>query len=158
MLGVVALVVALASCGTTASQTSIQPQFTIVHVLRISRFPSNHIPPLDQTVRDVSTVRQLYEALYALPPYPNTDMNCPIDLGEAYDLTFYPYQAGVSWAIVKPDGCERVTLPHDDYRWSAHSPHFWQVFAAALGVPKSALFSIGRSTGPSAPTPVPGQP
>lgn len=158
MLGVVALVLALASCATTAAQTATPPQVTVVHVLRTSRFPANHISPLDQTVRDAADVQQLYDALYALPPFPSTIFSCPLDLDVAYDLTFYRDQAEVSWAIVKPDGCERVTLPNDDYRWSEHSPHFWQVFAAALGVPETTLFPTVQPAGPSAPTAVPGQP
>lgn len=155
------LALALAGCGRWTPAlpgSSGGGAVTSVHVLRTSAFPPNHIPPLERTVTDAVKARQLYAALRALPPFPKETMSCPMDIGVSYDLTFYQGQTQVSWATVQPTGCEAVTLPNGDVRWAVNQDQFWATLAEALGVSKSDLFQAPRSSGPSAPTPLPGQP
>jgi hypothetical protein len=159
VLFVIALVILLAGCGAGGPRaTTASGGITSVHILRTSPSPQNHIPPLDQTVTDSIKAQQLYDAVQALPPFPQGTISCPSDSGEAYNLTFFRGKTKMSWASVKPNGCQGVTLPNGDIRWSADQDHFWQVFADALGVPESDLFLAAGPDGPSAPTPLPGQP
>jgi hypothetical protein len=159
VLLVIALVILLAGCGAGGPHaTTASSGITSVHILRTSPFPQNHIPPLDQTVTDSTKAQRLYDAVQALPSFPQGTINCPAGSGEAYNLTFYRDEAEVSWAVVKPEGCRRVTLPNGDIRRSINQDHFWRMFADALGVPEADLFQPPRPDGPSAPTPRPSQP
>lgn len=136
-----AAIVALILAGCTVSASSGAPiVVTSLHVLRSGDNPLHHIPPLDRTVSDAAKVQHLYNVLHALPPFPRDQiMHCPADFGVLYHLTFYHDGAEVSWATVNPYGCQGVTLPNGDIRWSANVDYLWQVFADALGVPESDL-------------------
>jgi hypothetical protein len=158
VLAAVLTVLFLTGCGTSEPAVTAHLEVDAVHVLRTSAFPGNHLPPLDQTVADAARAQRLYDAIQALPPFPTGEFFCPADFGEAYSVMFFRKGVEVSWAIVKPDGCRGVSLPTGGPRWSATRDQFWQVFADALTVPESALFPIPRPDGPSAPTPLPGQP
>jgi hypothetical protein len=153
-------VVCLAACGQpthhiTPTPTSPLPQtVTSLHVIRTSAFPQNHIPPFEQTVNDAPKVQRLYNALLALPTPPPGLVNCPLDIGVAYHVTFFNRAAANLQATVNESGCRFAMLSNGKRLW-AYSDTFWMVFADTLGVPESALFPAPQPTGPSAPTPGP---
>lgn len=155
LAALVALILAGCSGSTSSSQAPIV--VTSVHVLRSGENPLHHIPPLDRTVSDAAKVQHLYNVLHALPLFPRDKiMHCPADFGVLYHLTFYRDGTEVSWATVNPYGCQGVTLPNGDIRWSANIEYLWQVFADALGVPESDL--PHNSFDSSGPTATPAQP
>ncbi len=154
----VALALTATGCrASTPSTHASSASPSALHVLRTSAFPQNHIPPFERAITDPTKAQALYTALYALPPFPKGTYNCPDDIGLAYQLTFMRGQAVVSSAIVNPDGCERVTLPHGDIRWAMSQNQFWATFAATLGIPPSEVYPSSTTSGPIAPTPSAGQ-
>ena len=58
------------------------PQPSILHVIRPSLDgPPQQVAPLDRTVRDATTVQQLYVAALALPRPSKYPVPCPNDFG-----------------------------------------------------------------------------
>ena len=127
-----------------------------VRAILTSAFPTNHVPPFDRTSTSAERAQNLYNALLALPAMPAGIMSCPIDWGNVYHVRFYDESSQLAaTALVKPDGCEAVTLPDGSHRWAATDRSFWSTFAAAMNVPTSALFPGPNPDGPSAPTALP---
>lgn len=127
-----------------------------VRAILTSAFPENHIPPFDKTSISAARVQQLYNALLALPVQPQGTYYCPIDFGTLYHLRFFDTTGRlVATAIVEPGGCQDVTLPDGSHRWTATTPGFWTIFAAAFNMPESAIRPYPQQSGPSAPATLP---
>jgi hypothetical protein len=131
----------IAGCGGTAGAGSAHATlFVSVHAVRTSAFPNNHIPAFDHTGTNAPAIAQLYDAIAALKPYPaGASYSCPIDLGLLYHLTFTRADGSRVAGLAKPDGCAYASLNGGPSGRLADPTTFWSLFAAALGVPASAL-------------------
>jgi hypothetical protein len=129
-----------------------------LRAVRSSAFPANKVAAFDATSADRGKVDGLYAALLALPPYPSGTMYCPVDLGVAYHLSFVQLDGVRTGAVVTPGGCEAVVIDEGPKRTALGVLGFWDMFAATLGVPTSALVDVavpGPSSGPYAPVGLP---
>ena len=144
------LVVTLAGCGqtvtahagaTTVSGTAVTGgPFVSLYAVRTSAFPNNNIPAFAQTGTDPASIATLYDTIAALKPYPaNADYFCPLDIGLLYHLTFTRDDGAQVTGEAKPDGCEYASIGNGPKGNLLETATFWSLFAAALGVPASAL-------------------
>lgn len=147
---------ALASCGTAAAvQDTPTPghpaaqgppatnlcahagQVDRLTISRVNSFPQNHEQftfPAQITVTGAQQARVVARALCALPPMPRgLPMACPNDRGINYQLIFYAGDSKLAPVTVDATGCEQVN-GLGAVRWTARSPAFWSVLAAAAGI------------------------
>lgn len=109
----------------------------VVH--RVDAFPENHPRfsfPEVVTVSDTDRVREVAHAVCSLPEFPPGAMSCPADLGGlVYHLGFD------SAPDIEADagGCQGVR-GIDPIGWTARTPGFWRTLAAAMDVPRDALW------------------
>jgi hypothetical protein len=104
------LSIILVSCNGTASST--QPDGLVV----------KRIDPLHQSkseyekkINDKKMVQEVYNKLLDLPPFSQSVVNCPIDNGVQYELTFINGAKTVSTAMVSAMGCQDVTMKNKAY-------------------------------------------
>jgi hypothetical protein len=90
--------------------------------------------PFDRTATDAAMVRELHDALLALPAAPlgvNSTF-CPISWGLGYRLTFARTGTTTRVAVLEADGCRYAHLGPTDRRATTES--FWARLAGALGL------------------------
>jgi hypothetical protein len=89
--------------------------------------------PLDRTVTDAATVRDIHDALVALPAAPRggNEPFCPISWGLGYRLTFAHTGTTTRVAVLEADGCRYAHLSPTDRRTTTES--LWAALAGALG-------------------------
>lgn len=146
------LVLLLTGCGLVRVGVSARARVTAVRVVRTSEFAANHIPPLERTISNPLTVRALFLALLALPPYPMDMRPCPVDYGVTYEISLLNGSRMVLRADAEAGGCEDVPLNFRDDRRADGA--FWAVLAQALGMPVGQVYPVvPRPSGPSAPPP-----
>jgi hypothetical protein len=110
------------------------PQPTVLHVIRPSLVGSRQqVTPLDRTVRDATTVQQLYVAALALPRPSRYPLPCPNDFGLVYHLTFLDGTSQLQQIDVQPLGCHWVYLSQTDVRQADQG--FLALLAKAIGLP-----------------------
>ena len=128
-----------------AAQVSpLCPDPHVVTTLSVTRIPS--IGQLGQTkplprrmiaihVGDRAGVRILARMICALPLMPQGVLNCPLDVGGGYVLTFRAQKVRFHPVSVQASGCEAV-LGSDagQHRWLAKTPGFWTVLAQVTGI------------------------
>ena len=107
--------------------------------MRTSEFPSNNIPAFDHTGTDPAAIATLYDTIAALKPWPPGTYICPLDIGLLYHLTFTRADGTQVTGLAKPDGCEYASLNGGANGALGDWDTFWSLFAAAVGVPASAL-------------------
>jgi hypothetical protein len=147
------------SATTTATAAPVdRSPFVALRVVRTSAFPQNKIAAFDATSADRGRIAQLYDALLALQPYPPRGyFSCPIDVGVTYHLSLVRYDGARIAALAAPDGCGWAEVGDGPTLTLRDVQGFWELFAATLGVPLSAVFAFepGAASGPYAPTDVP---
>src|SRR5436305_9606570 len=98
------LLVSLSSCGSVLSAPGIPPGNKPDRVRIEIDLHSQEKPIMTLTV--ASMVQQLYATIYALPLMPNAGMlDCTLELGPHYTLTFYQGQKMLVTALAQHDGC-----------------------------------------------------
>ncbi len=104
--------------------------------LHVQRFTENsavsRFEPLDRTITDPAVVRQLYDAVLALPPKPPGNYFCPISFGLRYRLTFAAGPKATRVVILEGDGCRVAHL--DALAERATTESFWAELSGALGL------------------------
>lgn len=104
--------------------------------------------PADVMVSNQGQVQSIARALCALPINPShTSINCPVDFGVAYDLTFYSKEQIFPVVSFDPSGCQFVRGLVKD-QWIIQSPGFWHTLGVAMGI-KGANNSTFRGQGPN---------
>lgn len=161
------LVLLAAACRATGharTNTSVKPQPTLsptatppplmtaptdLTVVRFSAFPGNRVAPFQKTAQDVASVRRLYAAILAEPPYPWRDTWCPNDIGLVYELTFTARGSLVKQVLLT-GGCPtvRLSFPKECLRWT---PALTDQIAATLDVPTSTFTTWVDSAAPGEP-------
>jgi hypothetical protein len=118
--------------GGIGMASHLQP--TVLHVIRPSLVGSRQkVAPLDRTVRDATTVQQVYGAALALPRASKYPLPCPADFGLVYHLTFLDGTSQLQRLDVYPLGCHWVYLSQTDVRQA--DPGFLALLAKAIGLP-----------------------
>jgi len=128
---VVLLVFLCAGCGSSATNTGAAPASMTLHVVRIVTIPSDY-RAFSRTIRDATTVRQLYQAAIALAKAPSGIINCPNDIGLVYQLNF---QQGESTQQMNlhASGCQFLSISQTDIRQT--TPSFRALVAHVIGLP-----------------------
>jgi hypothetical protein len=109
------------------------PQPQTLHLQRFTEGSAiSRFEPLDRTITDPAVVRQLYDAVSALPPKPPGDYFCPISFGLRHRLTFDAGPKATRVAILEGDGCRVAHL--DAFTQRATTESFWAELAGALGL------------------------
>jgi hypothetical protein len=106
-------------------------------VRRVNSIPANHQHfsfPARVAVSDAGQALSVARALCALQPEPGGAMSCPADFGVTYRLDFATGGRSLPPVTIDASGCEGVSGT-GVARWTVHSPAFWGVLGAAMGLP-----------------------
>ena len=117
-------------------------------VRRVDVFPQNDIHfsfPAVTVVTEVASVTDVAKVVCSLPRMPTGVMNCPVDLGITYRLSFTAPSGAFPTVVVSATGCETV-LGIGPVRWVADSPNFWRRLGKAMGLPSPTWVTF-RGTG-----------
>jgi hypothetical protein len=117
-------------------------------VRRVDAFPQNDIHfsfPAVTVVTEVASVTDVAKVVCSLPRMPTGVMNCPVDLGITYRLSFTAPSGAFPTVVVSATGCETV-LGIGPVRWVADSPNFWRRLGKAMGLPSPTWVTF-RGTG-----------
>ncbi len=131
----------------SAALCSKQAAVTRLVVSRVSVLPQNHLHfafPAGVTVSSPARARAVAGAVCGLPALPHGAMNCPIDRGVSYRLSFAAGSRGFPVVTAGAGGCGVVTGA-GPMRWTARVPGFWTVLAHALGASSGQAL---QGTGP----------
>lgn len=114
------------------------PHLDRLVVRRRDAFPQNQMRfsfRSEETVSHPRSVREVAEALCALPVFPG-GVHCPVDLGIVYHLAFFA--SGQRFHIVSVDatGCQ-IVRGMGTPLWAARSPKFWHTLGNAMGLTKA---------------------
>lgn len=95
---------------------------------------------LDVTIRNESSVRQLYSDLRSLGLFPSGAMNCPADFGINYTLTFRSGNKIFLVANADPNGCQAIKLSTEQTLWGVEQvgKPFWTLLAKSIGLPNDS--------------------
>jgi hypothetical protein len=117
-----------ALCSSVSSVTKLV-------VTRVTALPKNHLHfalPAGVTVTDPAA-RDVARAVCALPSTPHgLVMNCPMDLGVSYRLSFAAGQVAFPVVTISAGGCAQVVGAGPVRQ--ATSAGFWTALAQAMGV------------------------
>ena len=138
----------LLGCAQTTGPTPDTLQASRGFVPPAQPTPEFNPEPFAQTVHDSVGVGHLYRLLLALPKVPTGPMNCPVDRGLQYSLTFSLKDAVLRTAIARAGGCQVVILRGNDARTATAG--FWSALAQVLNWPLSDILPT-----PTIPTPAP---
>jgi hypothetical protein len=122
------LLLGLAACGTGGTAKP-----TMLHITRTEELSGYDFPPLDVTVRDVTTVQQIYQAAYALPHPASGKYYCPLDIGLTYHLEFFQDDVSVQSMDLDALGCQFLQIEHDDIRITNSA--FRESLRKLIGIP-----------------------
>lgn len=115
---------------------------------RVNQFPQNHrhftFPALI-TITSAGRAQAVAEALCALPLFPHggASVDCTLDWGVNYLLSFTSAAGGFQAVTVDASGCEQIEgadpasgqpVGYPPTRWAARSPWFWPLLGAAAGI------------------------
>lgn len=123
----------LAACGNRPAPTPALPNSnsssgstpasatgpTVLHVTRSDPSPNGSLGPLDKTVTDAATVRNLYQSALALPKYAtgaSISQSCLNDLGVIYHLNFLQGSSQIQLMNLDPGNCKILYLSQTDLR------------------------------------------
>jgi hypothetical protein len=161
LLTSVLLLGALALAGGLLSGCGI-PTAALPDTLKVERgfvppyqaVPQFHPAPFQQVVSGQTSIQPLYDVTRALPTFPtNVPMNCGMEYGFHYHLTFLQDRQQVLLADADPSGCPVVTLNGHDPRTPTDA--FWQDLATTLGRPLPDVLPRPTFTVPTASPSVP---
>jgi hypothetical protein len=97
---------------------------------------------VDATASDPSAVQAAYRATLALPPWdPTGPINCPVDIGLTYALTFRASDGVVLDGQLRGSGCIGLAISGADGALSlyAGSPDYWALLESTLALPPHTL-------------------
>jgi hypothetical protein len=119
----------------TASTSLCQsvPHLDRLVVRRRDAFPQNRMRfsfPKEMTVTHSASVREVAEALCALPVFPG-GMHCPMDLGIVYHLAFSASGQRFRTVSVDATGCQ-IVRGMGTLLWVGRSPRFWSTLGEAM--------------------------
>jgi hypothetical protein len=139
--------VLLAACGTSSPSSPVidtleteKPAIDRVEFTTATSIPQNPPPNVSASATG-DAARAIYEATLALPELPPGGYNCPADFGVTYNLTFFGGDTQLVAGIVRPSGCEIVTLANQNASASL-SPDdgYWATLASDLGITESEIY------------------
>ena len=163
----------LAACGATPAASGTPSTITAtasplsaptsVIVLRLGGFgEQTRVAPFQMTTHDTARVMQLYQAVYALPPYPPDRISCALDQGVGYELSFMHGETLVL-QVVMDDACRLILISSPPAPLCRDwIPAFTAQITATVGTsvttidPPSGLYHTAGPNGPfaqGAPTP-----
>jgi uncharacterized protein YceK len=151
----------LSGCGAAiASAVSSTQEPTVLQVKRVNTETENHYAPFPpRTITDQQQVQRLYNAMLALPRFPNNPpgwLSCPLDRFVKYDLTFLHGQSILQEALYDPSGCPTLRIGKNEVL--APDRSFAQLFVQVVGISEKdldrvPLYSCNIRTPCSSPTP-----
>lgn len=101
--------------------------------MHVTRPAVNGYPSPDRTVQDAQAVQRLYSAAYALPVPSPGRVNCPLDNGMTYYLTFLRGTTPLQQMTLRATGCQELRLDRDGVRWTTEA--FRSLFLKTVGIP-----------------------
>lgn len=125
------LILLLVSGASVVHRGTAKP--TMLHVTR-TVLPGWTVPPLDVTVRNATDVQRLYQAAYALPPVPQTEVMCPLDIGLIYHLDFFQGRVLIQTMDLHATGCTYVQLDQDAGDVATLTNSFRLLFIKTVGI------------------------
>lgn len=136
------VILLLAGCGTPGGSdgtsnvlsgpTATPAMPTVLHVIRPA---INGYPSLDRTSKDSRAVQQLYRAAYALPLPPSGTVNCPLDNGILYYLTFLRGITPLQQMTLQASGCQYLYLNQQTGGARLTTENFRSLFLKTVGIP-----------------------
>ena len=120
---------------------------TALRFTTVAAYPTQD-PNVNLTVTDPSAARDACRMTVTLPVMPPGTDHCPPDRGVRYVMECFDTDpAGdacpIIVATINPGWCQTATITDGTTtlaRWTATAPGYWDMLAADLGVPVSALF------------------
>lgn len=123
----------LTGCGTaTIIDSSSIVQLTALHVVRPATL--NNVPKFERTVQNATAVQNLFKAAYALPAAPKGVMNCPVDLGIVYHLSFLHGTTLIQEMTLYPTGCTALQIGQDTSNVRSAPYDFQKLVAKMIGL------------------------
>lgn len=133
---------ALVGCGR-ASATVTAPmrapsQIISVHIVRTDADRSQHLPPIDKVIRNLDTAQRLYDATFALKPFPKGVMMCPDDFGVRYMIDFTRGDGHVVHVTADPTGCRDIAM--DGQPLPQANEEYWSLLAQTLQMSRADIY------------------
>ena len=116
----------LVCCGTTGEQNT--------PILHVTRPAINSYPAFDRMLQNTMDVQRLYKAAIALPPFPPGTVNCPLDNGIEYYLTFSRAEASFQQMTLDATGCQILHIPLSSSPVRRTTREFQSLFLKAVGI------------------------
>jgi hypothetical protein len=109
------------------------PAVRRIAVHRVLEIPQSHLRfafPATEQITSRESIQTVARALCALPQL--TIVNCPVDLGVVYRLTFYPARLRLASVGIDAAGCGSVTGLGVPRRMA--TLQFWHILGSAIGL------------------------
>ena len=108
---IIGLLVVLPSYSGAAATATLPDKLTVIRIDPLHQFSSNY----ETNIMNLKQILELYNKFMHLPPFPEGILNCPMDSGVRYELSFIHGSETVKTAMVNVTGCQGVTIDHQSY-------------------------------------------
>ncbi len=135
---------ALVGCGqasaTATAPAHVPSQIVSIHIVRIDSDRSQHLPPIDTVIRNPDTAQRLYDATFALKPFPNGVIDCPDDFFVRYMIDFTREDGRVVHVTADPTGCRDVSIDGAPLRQA--NEEYWSLLAQTLQISRANIYPV----------------